>query len=263
MAIRLLALDIDGTLTNQKYEVSPRNMRAIRFAQERGVFVTLATGRSARATKPIWQALNIHGPCIQFGGAWIIDTDTEEILEKHIMEPEIVREALCYAHEIGVWAQLYQGDTVIYEKSNAATERYIERHGLPFRIEPDMRARLYENVPKVLAFSELDRQDELLEAFRNRFRGICEVSRSMPGYIEINRLHATKGAALQRLAGMRGVLREEVAAIGDNYLDQDMIEWAGTGVCVANGNEAVKAIADLIVPACDDDGVASFIEQYI
>ena len=62
---------------------------------------------------------------------------------------------------------------------------------------------------------------------------------------------------------MLGIRREEVAAVGDNYLDREMIEWAGLGVCMADGAEAVRAVADLIIPPCDEDGVSYFIEHHI
>ena len=103
----------------------------------------------------------------------------------------------------------------------------------------------------------------MLEAFRTRFRGKAQVSRSLPGFIEINCLNTTKGTALEELARMLNIPRKQVAAIGDNYLDQEMIEWAGTGVCVADGAESVKELADVVIPACDEDGVAYFIEQYV
>ena len=72
---------------------------------------------------------------------------------------------------------------------------------------------------------------------------------------------ADPSAALERLAAMLGVDRKDVTAIGDNTLDLDMIEWAGTGVCVANGNERVKAKADLVIGACEDEGVAEYLES--
>ena len=263
MSIRLIALDIDGTLTSRPREVSDRNREAIRAAQEAGVFVTLATGRGCYATRPLWRLLDIHGPSIVFGGALTVDADTEQIIERHVLEAETVREVLDYSAETGLPAQIYVDDAVVFERVTPPTEKYLSRHRLPHRVDPDIRKKRFENIPKVLVFSDVDREDELLERFRERFRGIAEVSRSMPGYIEINAPHVTKGSALESLAKRLGIERAEVAAAGDNYLDSEMIAWAGVGVCVADGAESVRASADLVVPACDDDGVAYFIERYV
>ncbi len=263
MPIRLIALDIDATLTSRPTEVSERNRNAIQAAADRGVQVIVATGRGCFATRPIWKLLDLHGPSIQYGGALTVEIDTERVIEQHTLDPKVVQEILIFAAEAGIPAQVYQNDVVIFERMTPAAERYVMRHTLPYQIVPDIRERLFENVPKVLAFSEIERQDEMLERFRARFRGEAEVSRSMPGYIEINCLHVTKGSALESLAGRLGIDRSEVAAVGDNYLDSEMIEWAGVGVCVANGADSVKEQADIVVPACDEDGVAYFIERYV
>lgn len=263
MAIQLIALDIDGTLTSKSKEVSPGNIQAIAEAIGAGVRVIVATGRGCFATRPIWRALNLHGPSIQYGGALTVDVDTEKPIKMHAIDPALIHEVLDFSAEIGIHAQIYVDDVVIYEKPSKFADKYVQKHSLPFRIDPDVRKKDFANVPKILAFSEIECQDEMLEAYRNRFRGKAQVSRSLPGYIEINCLNTTKGAALEELAAELGIPRSAVAAVGDNYLDQEMIEWAGTGVCVANGAESVQAVSDIVVPACDEDGVAYFIEHYV
>lgn len=263
MSVKLIALDIDGTLTNKPNEVSERNRRAVRAAIDAGVVVTLATGRGRIATKPIWDLLNLHGPSIQYGGAMTVEIDSGRLLQIHALDPEVIREVLNYSASIGIHAQIYVDDVVIFEKTGLFAEQYIERHHLPYRIDPDIRAKTYHDVPKILAFAELDRQDEILAAYRERFAGIAQVSRSNPGFIEINCLGVTKASALEGLSHILGIAQGEIAALGDNYLDQEMIEWAGTGVCVADGAEEVKAVADMIIPACAEDGVAYYIEHYV
>lgn len=81
--------------------------------------------------------------------------------------------------------------------------------------------------------------------------------------IEINGVEVSKGAALAQLADLRGVVQAEVAAIGDSTLDLSMIEWAGYGVAVANSTREVLKAASIIVPSCQEDGVADFIERYV
>lgn len=263
MAIKLIALDIDGTLTNKPDRVSERNRQAIWRAQEAGVFVVLATGRGRIATRPIWRDLNLHGPSIQYGGAMIADIDTERALVLHEMNPAVIREVLGYAKQMQIPAQIYLDETVISEQSSAVASGYVNRHKLKFIVDPDILSKTFHNVPKILAFAPLEQQDELFLKFKERFAGITQVSRSSPGFIEINNLGITKATALEELAQMLHIQRDQVAALGDNYLDKEMIEWAGIGACVADGADEVKAVADLILPACDEDAVAVFIEQYV
>ena len=80
---------------------------------------------------------------------------------------------------------------------------------------------------------------------------------------EIGDITVTKGSAVKALAESLAILQAETAAIGDNTLDQDMIEWAGVGCCVDNGKEAVKEVADMILPAQAEEGVAWFLENYV
>ena len=263
MIIKLLALDIDGTLTNHAGVISERNKRAIHRAIESGVHVVLATGRGRIATRPIWTFLELHGPSIQYGGAMIADIDTERALVLHEMPPEVIRAVLDFSVEMGVPAQIYVDDAVITERTSTTAEGYVSRHHLPFIIDPDIRKKTFRNVPKILAFAPLDRADALFTAYRERFTGIAQVSRSSPGFIEINCLGVTKATALEELSQMLNVPRENTAAMGDNYLDIEMIQWAGVGVSVASGEAEVLAAADVIAPSCDDDAVADFIERYV
>ena len=263
MEIKLIALDIDGTLTNQAGVISERNRNAVRRAIDSGVYVVLATGRGRIATRPIWKMLDLHGPSIQYGGAMIADIDSERALVLHEMDPAVIREVLEYAKKAGVPAQIYIDETVISEQPSEVASGYVNRHKLKFIVDPDIRKKTYHNVPKILAFAPLERQDEIFFEFREHFAGIAQVSRSSPGFIEINNLGITKASALEELSTMLHIPREQTAAVGDNYLDQEMIEWAGLGACVFDGAEDVKAVADVIIPASDEDSVAAFIEQFV
>lgn len=263
MEIKLIALDIDGTLTNHAGIISERNRNAVRQAIDSGVHVVLATGRGRIATRPIWKALDLHGPSIQYGGAMIADIDSERALVLHEMDPSVIREVLEYAKLADIPAQIYIDEAVISEQPSEVASGYVNRHKLKFIVDPDIRKKTYHNVPKVLAFAPLARQDEIFFQFREHFAGIAQVSRSSPGFIEINNLGITKASALEELSYMLHIPRECIAAAGDNYLDQEMIEWAGLGACVFDGAEEVKAVADVIIPASDEDAVAVFIEQFV
>ena len=263
MAIRLIALDVDGTLSKANNIISQANLAAIRKAQDRGIFVTLATGRNHLASKPIIDQLQIDGPSIHYGGAWIADAKSGKTLHEETLSPETVRAVLEIAHDANVHAQLYCGNTVLYEKANDFAARYCQKHCLPSVIDPLLREKRYEQVPKILAYADPSVEDAVRALLTKRIGALAHVSRSEPGFIEINAPVASKGRALARVAKRMGIAQAEVAALGDSYLDLDMIAWAGEGVCVRDGVEQVKAQADRIVPACAEDGVAYYITHYV
>ena len=263
MDIKLIALDIDGTLTNHAGVISERNRLAVRRAIDAGIHVVLATGRGRIATRPVWRFLELHGPSINYGGAMIADIDTERALVLHEIPPEVIQEVLEFSRQMQVPAQIYLDETVISSSESEAASGYTNRHKLTFVVDPEIGKHTYHNVPKILAFAPVGGENELFAMYRERLAGIAQVSRSSPGFIEINRLEVTKATALSEHGSMLNIRQEQIAAVGDNFLDLEMIQWAGLGASVADAAPEVLSIADLIVPPCGEDGVAVFIEEHV
>ncbi len=259
--MRLLALDIDDTLVGTGKLPSDRLKRAVRLAESNGVTVVLATGRGFLGTKKIRESLSLFSPLIHYGGAVVSDGRTGEHLYVNYLRPEDVITSFAIADAFEIHAQIYEEDTVIFRKANAFTEQYTGILNLPFIEDPRLLYRPLDNIPKVLFAVDPKREAELYREIRSLLPKHLSVLRSKPGFIEIGSVSATKGKALERVAAMLNIPREEVTAIGDNTLDLDMIEWAGTGVCVANGNALVKEKADLVIGSCEDEGVAEYLES--
>ena len=260
---KLLAIDIDDTIVPRMGCVSPADKDAIKKAEEAGVYVTLATGRGYLGASKVREELGLKGLMINYGGAVIMDASTDKPFMVTELDSGVVNLVLTLAEGLRLHAHLYQGDGIVYEREHPYGSAYAAHLGLPARIEPDIRKLVWHNVPKVLIITEPERVKDLMPYFARALAGKCAVSASSPGFIEFNKIGASKGSALEILAKHLGIKREETAAVGDNTLDSEMIAWAGLGACMENGSDAVKAIADVIVPACGHDGVASFINDYI
>ncbi len=263
MKYKALFLDIDGTLVGSDRRISRGNLEAIKKGGEHGLYITVATGRNYKGALPVVQELAIQGPVITYGGAMIVDTRGEKTLSVHELPPELVTEALELAHSLGLHAQLYQDSTVVFEAENEFTKRYTSALSLPFSVTPDIRQRRWSNVPKVLVYAPPEQEVEMQQRFREAFSGRLEVAGSQPGFIELNHFGCNKGTAILKTAELLGIRPEETAAIGDNTLDLEMIRMAGLGACVEDGQSVVKAVADIITPACEKDGVAWFIEYLL
>lgn len=263
MAIKLLALDIDDTLVYDTYCLSEENRRAVARAQARGVYVTVATGRGFRASENIWRAIGVEGPVINYGGAVVRHTVTGEVLFASRIEEEVAHTLLAFADQRGYHAHVYDGDTVVSPAENPIVLAYTAALDVSLRIEPDMKKLNFDTVPKLLYMVEPERVDEVIREVTPIVAGRLKISKSSPGFVEFNHPDAHKGAALQFLAQHMNLAREEVAAMGDNTLDLEMLQWAGIGAAMGDAAEPIKAVADVVAPACRDNGVAWFIDNWV
>lgn len=261
---KLLVLDIDDTLApSGSREVPLRNLMAIRRAREAGLFVTVATGRGYLGSSYIWKQLEIEGPVINYGGAIIMDTRTGRPSHTTAVPPALVWEVLDQAKEMGIYAHIYQGDCVVYETPSPYADEYCARLGLPFKIDPCLREKQWEDVPKVLLIAGEEQAKALIPAFQRQYAGRLKVSGSSSGFIEFNHPGAHKGSATAKVAESLGAGRAETVAVGDNSLDKEMIEWAGLGCAVGNAQPDILAAADMVLPRCEDMAVEYLVDKVL
>ena len=260
---KLLALDIDETITHMPASVPDEIAAAVDRARDAGIRVTLATGRGYFASCTIVKQLKICEPVINYGGAIISDPYDGSLVYGTEIAPELVIDVLETARELDIHAHIYQGDTVIGEQFNPYMEAYTAKLNLPKKNDGDIRSKLRHNVPKVLMMTSEEQAAKLRPMLQEKYNGILKVSGSSSGFIEFNHLSAHKGSGLAWLAEHLGIKREETVAVGDNSLDMEMIQWAGLGCAVANGKEEVKAAADMVIPSCAECGAAHLIDMLI
>jgi Cof subfamily protein (haloacid dehalogenase superfamily) len=263
--IRLLALDLDGTLMDDDMVIRSHSVRrAVTAAQERGVVVTLATGRMFNFALPFAQDLGITAPLICYQGGVIQAPDADDPLYRATMEPALVREVLKLRSRRGWHLVLYAGDDVFLDERQHPETFYRDMVGeRPVWVD-DLRTVIEQHEPvKFIVFVEPSEADGVETELRQAFRGRLEVTRSHALIIEGNPPGVSKGDALRRLAAHLGIPQAEVMAVGDQDNDTSMIAWAGVGVAMDNGSPAVKAVADWIAPPLAEDGAAVAIERFI
>ena len=264
MNIRLVALDIDDTLVDHSSIIPERSLAALRKAQRRGVEIVLATGRGYLGTEAIRRQLGegFHY-IICFGGALVADYATGVPRIHQFLREEDVAACIRIANELGLHVQIYQGDEVIVQARNPFVEQYCAYQKLPCRVDEHMLDHDLSGVPKVLIYAPPAEEDRYKKLVAERLPGHLHALGSKPGFIEIGDISVTKGSAVMALSEALNIDRNQTCAMGDNTLDQDMIEWAGVGCCVENGKKEVKAAADMVIPAQKDEGVAWFLEKYV
>jgi len=263
--IRLLALDLDGTLMDDDMVIrSDRVRRAIAAVQERGVVVTLATGRMLDYTLPFAQDLGITAPLICYQGGLIQSPDSDAPLYRATMDPTLVREVLAWRAQRGRHFVLYADDDVFLDDLRHPESFYRAMLGERLVWVDTFSAVLERSEPiKFLIFVEPDEAEGILAELRQRFEGRMELTRSHALIVEGNPLGVAKGDALRRLAAHLDIPQAEVMAVGDQDNDISMIAWAGLGVAMGNASRVTKAVADWVAPSVAEDGAAVAIERFV
>lgn len=266
MPYKLVALDLDDTLLNAQFKISPRNQEAIRRVVKKGILVTIATGRMYRSALRYARELEIDLPLILYHGAMIREAVSGEMIRYSPVPGELAREIVEFAAAENYHVNLYIDDR-LFVRTETEESRYYQTIA-PIPVEPvgDLCAFLDQRQvepTKLSIINRDERMDELQPYLEEKYTGRLTVLQSRPHFLEITSTEATKGQALKYLGDLRDIKQEEMVAIGDSYNDIDMLRFAGMGVAMANAPAAVRDVADFITDSNLDDGVATFLERYI
>jgi Cof subfamily protein (haloacid dehalogenase superfamily) len=284
MAIRLVALDLDGTLLDSHGCLSERNRAAISAARERGVGVALVTGRRFRDARPLALELGLDVPVIAHNGALTKHAHSLETVAAILMPVEAARSVVRVGAEHGADALVsddHVGEGVlVYDHispGNTALARYIAWSRRVVGEEAAAAIRRVESLEEYLD------HDPLHVAFSGgcaAMEGLAAVMRRELGeavrllltlypkmdfaLLDILHPEASKGAGLAAVAAEAALTRDEVMAVGDNFNDLEMLEWAGTGVLMANADESLRERGRFHATTTnDEDGVAAAIERFV
>jgi len=265
MKYKLLALDMDGTVLNNKKEISEKTMAAIRRAMELGVIVTIATGRSWQSLEP-YQALLalLPHPLIVFNGGMVLSPDGEEVFYQQNLSPEAALEVIGVGQTYGVTQYIWSNGTLHADGVMERIKRDTGEVGVGHLMLEDAEALAREGISKVLWSAEVDQ----IGAYQRALPAVLQARdmhyfTSGAQYLEFVDHRVSKGAALARFAAHFGIKPEEVIAVGDGMNDVTMLEYAGLGVAMGNAPEALKQVADFVTLTNEEDGVAHVIEQFI
>jgi HAD superfamily hydrolase (TIGR01484 family) len=283
--IKLLALDLDGTLLNSRGEISNKNLEAIQRAEVQGVLVTIATGRRFRDALPVARQINLNAPLICHNGALLKYADTLENVAVSLLEKETVREilrvgkefggdALLSADPIGKGVLLY--DTISAE--NVPLQKYIAWGKRLHGAEAEEAVHHVENLEAIcgeietvhVSFSgTLAPMAELEMILRGKLSDSATVLTTVYPRLDFTLIDilppdASKGIGVEKLALLNNLSAENVMAIGDNFNDLEMLKYAGTAVVMGNASLELLEREDFHTTLSNDEnGVALAIERFI
>ena len=285
MAIRLLALDLDGTLLDSRGHISERNRSAIESAREQGVRVALVTGRRFRDSRPIALELGLDVPLISHNGALTKHAETLQTVSVLPLPLAAAREALRVGREADADALLsddHEGlGVLVYDHlrgGNTAAHKYVswarrihgDEQGADAVRQVNSLEDYLDHDPIHLAFSggceEMDKLEDILKSELGDTVKVLLTKYLEQDFtlLDIVNPAASKGAGVAAAAAELVASSDEIMAIGDNFNDLEMLLFAGTGVVMANAPLALRETAGLHPTASNrEDGVALAIEQFI
>jgi Cof subfamily protein (haloacid dehalogenase superfamily) len=274
-AIRLVVLDIDGTINGDSNQVKKPVKEAIAEAQAKGVKIAIATGRMYRSALRFHQDIKSDAPLISYQGALIKDPQTNELVGHWPVDLEyalsLIDDFAEYADTGKLSVHLYIQDELYVRQITPQTKAYAQRSNVEAIPVGDLRQFLIEQAPtnpptKVLALSDdPDLITMLLTTLKQRYTpGQLYLTKSVATFFEATNPVANKGTAVQHLAeNILGFDRTEVMTVGDNFNDLEMIEYAGIGVAMGNAPQGLKDLADWVAPDVDEDGAAAAIAKFV
>jgi Cof subfamily protein (haloacid dehalogenase superfamily) len=267
LPIRLIALDIDGTLVGDDLVIGERTMQAIGEATRRGITVSLVTGRMATSAVPFAQALSLTGPIVSQQGALIRAMPAADsqrpgrMLHHRSLRPAVTVEIVRWCQERNMTPHFNYLEWMIVGSTEERLEEYRLFVGDRLRIVPDIAVRAHRPVTKVVALGEGHHSLEVLDEGRAHFAGRAEVTLSHPRFLEFMAPGVSKGLGVRWLARRLRVPLSQCLAIGDQYNDLEMISEVGHGVAMPSAPVAVQAAARYVAPPVGEEGAAQMIER--
>lgn len=261
--IRLIAIDLDGTLLDARKQVSQQTIEGLACAVSNGVRVVIASARPPRSVRSIYQTLKLDTLQINYNGALIWDEPHQRAVFHRPLDGSLVKEMVDLARD-------YHEETIVHLEvmdrwcTDRTGDAYATETGRLFK--PDVVAELScfygEPVTKLMFLGEPRMISKLETILLQEFDDRVTILRTDDELLQVMNPRASKAVALKRVAGAYEVPMDQVLAIGDAPNDVGMLQLAGTSVAMGNGSPVVKDVADWIAPTNNDHGVHAALVKY-
>ncbi|HEX9254723.1 MAG TPA: Cof-type HAD-IIB family hydrolase [Candidatus Angelobacter sp.] len=273
--IRLLAIDIDGTLLDPQYQISARNLTALERAHRAGIEVALVTGRRHRFALPVAQSLGFDVCLISSNGA-VTKSSRGELFHRDLLPLSTARKLCAYMDEFHANTVLTfdietKGALVLEPQHDLASSVFgwLEKNAPYMDFVQPLEKALVSDPVQIMFCGALKRMEQAQNrlACSELMREITVLRTVYPprnlSILDVLTHSCSKGHALERWAKHRGIRREEVMAIGDNYNDVEMLEFAGMPVIMGNAAEQLKQNGWAVTLGNDESGVAVAVERLL
>lgn len=268
--IKLIGLDLDRTMLNEKKEVTPQVSRAVGAAIKAGITVLPATGRSLNVIpNAVLQVPGIRY-ALTSNGAKVYDLEENIEIYANCFSKQDLKKILSVCNSHDVMLSVFLNGCAYMEPFDFENDsKHFEPEIIAYmRKSRDIVTNLNELIEEAddfekvsVVFKTMDERARAWRAFEEL--GICTVTSSMRTNIELNAIGCDKGVALLALAKHLGIKRDEVMAIGDSSNDLEMLKAVGYAVAMADSEDCILNAAHSVTGTCEEDGVAMAIERVI
>jgi Cof subfamily protein (haloacid dehalogenase superfamily) len=232
-------------------------------ARAAGIPIVIATGRMFRAVLPYLREARLEDPVVCYQGAAVVEPTTGRFL-RHVPIPlDLAREAAEAVAAEGYHLNCYVDDELYVAEMTPGAHVYADWQGIEIHPVGNLVAWLDRPPTKLVTVGEPHELDGLGARLKARFDGRLYVSKSLPHFLELASPEVTKAAGLAFVAERLGFSAAGTVAFGDGENDVELLEWAGYAVAVENAHERVLAVADLVCPPPEQEGVAQVIEAFL
>jgi Cof subfamily protein (haloacid dehalogenase superfamily) len=270
---KLLSLDLDKTLLNNKHEISKRNYNILKKCKEKGLYVILASGREVETIDRFSDELEIYDPIIACVGAIVCDekkNGKRELLYHQPLPAGIVDEVMEFTQLMGWCLTVHYPDKILALEQDKYTDIYHNQTGATFTFVDDFYKIIAKTQPtKLIIVVDVEIRENVYQQFVQKWGSIANITKTNPEYVEVNAKGVDKGVALNELCRILDVPLSQTISFGDNYSDLPMLEVSGGKVLMDNASDEIKTDLKnkfnnlIIAPSNEDDGVAEIIEAMI
>jgi Cof subfamily protein (haloacid dehalogenase superfamily) len=274
--IKVIIMDVDGTLTNNKKVIPTKTKEILVKVQKAGAILVLASGRPTSGLMDLAKELEMekhHGLLVSFNGSKVVDCETNQVLFNETMSIEHGQSVLEHMKKFEV-IPMIDKDNYMYVNDVFNNEIYYngepinivkyESRGGKFKLSEVEDLAAFADYPlnKILTAGSPDYLQEHYKEMMEPFKETLNCVFTAPFYFEFTAKGIDKAKALDTVLIPRGYKKEEMIAFGDGHNDATMVEYAGTGVAMANAVDDLKAVADEVTRSNEEDGIAYTLAKY-
>ncbi len=262
MKYKFMAVDIDGTLLNSSGQLTEKTVEAVRKAAAAGVVVSLSTGRPLQGVTKFVKALGLEDtPCILYNGALVYYSG--EIIYSLTITPSVAEKVVKEGHARNSTMICWANNALYAEADNEKIRFYKSISGVEPIIVDDLSSLKNEGITKFVWYDDEQSTPRYYAEMLAIMGEEIGVYPSRKDFLEFVNKDCSKATAIKSITDRLGIKREEIVAVGDGFNDVPMLEYAGLGVAMGNADDRVKRRADFVTSSCDEDGLASLIENVI
>ncbi len=273
---KLIALDIDGTLTNSHGKITERTKKAVHRVAQMGATIVVATGRRSFTAKLKVLQLELPGVLVAAYNGAILKRLNGDLIYHRLLSRSIAQHVVKVARELGLCPIIFEGTqdaaNILVEdyedRIDAGQQRYLRENQEHLKWVDDLAADLPGDVIEVICVVPADAMHEIAATFQARLNGQIKpipvmFNNGQRAFLSLSNAKVGKHQPLYYLVEQMRINQSDILAIGDNYNDLDMLQFVGLGVIMENADKALKQMGFYVTASNDADGVAKALERFV